>query len=263
MTTAEQSIDESGATGTKPRTTLLEMEDVVAAYGGTTVLRNVSFALEEGQVLALLGPNGAGKTTALRTALGLLRPKSGTIRLKGEDITGAAPNARAKRGLCLIPEGRGIFRNLTVRENLKLQVPPWKKDGSIDAAIEAFPVLGERISQTAGTMSGGQQQMLALSRAFLSDPSVVLLDEVSMGLAPIIVEEIFSALERLASTGVALVLVEQYINRALEMADSVVVLDRGVVHFFGPASAVDEDSVIRAYLGGRELGESLENAVHT
>jgi branched-chain amino acid transport system ATP-binding protein len=197
----------------------------------------------------LLGPNGAGKTTLLRTASGLLKPRSGRVLISGEDVTSQPPNRRAKSGLCLIPEGRGIFRSLTVRENLRMQVPTWSKDSSVDQAIEAFPVLGQRLGQLAGSMSGGQQQMLALARSYLSNPSVVLLDEVSMGLAPKVVDEIFESLRQLAATGVSMLLVEQYINRALEMADVVVLLDRGQVAYDGQPSNLEQDAVLRSYLG--------------
>jgi branched-chain amino acid transport system ATP-binding protein len=232
-----------------PASPALCLTGVEAGYGGTVVLRDVDLTVPRGQIVALLGPNGAGKTTLLRTASGLLKPSRGTVRIAGNDVTGAAPYRRARAGLCLIPEGRGIWRNLTVRENLRLQAPPGSGDGSFDAAIDMFPILGQRLRQKAGTLSGGQQQMLALARAYLSGPSVVLLDEVSMGLAPKIVDEIFQALGRLSDAGVALLLVEQYVNRALEMADQVVLLDRGSVTFAGPPSALDENAVLRGYLG--------------
>jgi branched-chain amino acid transport system ATP-binding protein len=148
-----------------------------------------------------------------------------------------------------VPEGRGIFPNLSVRENLLLQVPPTRKDVGYEPALEAFPILSERLAQRAGSMSGGQQQMLALSRCFLSDPSVVLLDEVSMGLAPRIIDEIFDALVKLSQNGVALLLVEQYVNRALGIADHVYLLGRGRITFSGPPSELDEAELIRRYVG--------------
>ena len=228
---------------------VLGLRAVEARYGNTVVLRDVNLTVSRGQIVALLGPNGAGKTTLLRTASGLLKPSSGTVHVAGKDLTDAPANRHARAGLCLIPEGRGIWRHLTVRENLRLQVPPWSRDGSIDTALDIFPILGRRIRQTAGTLSGGQQQMLALARAFLSNPEVVLLDEVSMGLAPKIVDEIFQALGRLSDGGAALLIVEQYVNRALEMADQVVLLDRGSVSFAGPPSELDESAVLRGYLG--------------
>jgi branched-chain amino acid transport system ATP-binding protein len=228
---------------------VLTLQSVSAGYGRTTVLRDVDLAVPAGKIVALLGPNGAGKTTLLRAASGLLSVSAGQVRLSGSDITRQPPYRRAINGLCLVPEGRGIFPNLSVRENLLLQVPPTRKDVGYEPALEAFPILSERLAQRAGSMSGGQQQMLALSRCFLSDPSVVLLDEVSMGLAPRIIDEIFDALVKLSQNGVALLLVEQYVNRALGIADHVYLLGRGRITFSGPPSELDEAELIRRYVG--------------
>jgi branched-chain amino acid transport system ATP-binding protein len=228
---------------------LLELSNVTAGYARTTVLRSVDIAVDRGRVVALLGANGAGKTTLLRVASGLLTPSAGTVALAGSDVTSKSTHARARAGLCLIPEGRGIFRNLTVRENLRLQVPPWKKNDDIGQALEAFPKLGDRLEQIAGTLSGGEQQMLALSRCFLADPSIVLLDEVSMGLAPRAVEEIFASLTRLTEMGISLLLVEQYVDRALDMADAVYLLDRGRIAFAGRPDELDRGAVLEGYLG--------------
>jgi branched-chain amino acid transport system ATP-binding protein len=227
----------------------LELRSVSAGYGASAVLHDVSISVPRSSVVALLGPNGAGKTTTLRVAAGLLRPSGGTVVIGGKDASKAAPFRRARQGVCLIPEGRGIFRSLTVMENLELLIPPWRKGSGIDPAIQAFPILGERLGQVAGSLSGGQQQQLALARAFLSAPDVVLLDEVSMGLAPVIVDQIFESLKLLASTGVALVLVEQYVSRALEMADTAYLMARGAIAWSGPAAALDTDAITRAYLG--------------
>jgi branched-chain amino acid transport system ATP-binding protein len=227
----------------------LELRAVDAGYGATSVLHDVSISVPRSSVVALLGPNGAGKTTTLRVAAGLLRPSSGAVVIAGKAANRTAPFRRARLGVCLIPEGRGIFRSLTVRENLELQVPPRRKDRSFDAAIEAFPLLGQRLGQAAGSMSGGQQQMLALARAYLSGPEVVLLDEVSIGLAPVLVDQIFSSLRVLASTGVSLVLVEQYVSRALGMADVAYLMARGAIAWTGPAADLDTDAITRAYLG--------------
>jgi len=203
-----------------------------------------------GTVAALLGPNGAGKTTLLRAAAGLLRPSAGTVLVGGADVTRLRPHRRARAGLCLIPEGRGIFPALSVRENLLLQIPKWNRSARLDDALELFPVLGQRLGETAGRLSGGQQQMLALSRCVLAQPSLILLDEVSMGLAPIVIEQIFASLQQLAERGIALLIVEQYVNRALAMADSVHLLNRGRLTYSGPPSGLDEDAVVSGYLGG-------------
>ena len=232
-----------------PAAPALELRSVSAGYGAAAVLHDVSISVPRSSVVALLGPNGVGKTTTLRVAAGLLRPASGTVVIGGKEASRAAPFRRARQGVCLIPEGRGIFRSLTVRENLELLIPPWRKDGSIDPAVQAFPMLGQRLGQVAGSLSGGQQQQLALARAFLSAPDVVLLDEVSMGLAPVIVDQIFESFKLLASTGVALVLVEQYVSRALGMADTAYLMARGAIAWSGPAATLDTDAITRAYLG--------------
>jgi len=228
---------------------VLELDGLTAGYGRTTVLRDVSLTVAPGEVVALLGPNGAGKTTLLRAAAGLLQPRAGAVRVAGDDVSGRTPAARARHGLCLIPEGRGVFGDLTVRENLRLLTPPWERGADLAPVLEAFPVLEERLTQRAGSMSGGQQQMLALARCWLARPKVVLLDEVSMGLAPRIVDEIFVALAKLAADGVALVLVEQYVDRALQIADQVHLLSRGATSHAGPADETDRDAVLRGYLG--------------
>jgi branched-chain amino acid transport system ATP-binding protein len=227
----------------------LEFTQITAGYGKTIVLRDVSLTVSCSSVVALLGANGAGKTTLLRTAAGLLKPKSGTVHVGSVDVTALPPYRRARAGMCLIPEGRGIFKSLSVRENLELQVPPWSADDNIQQAIEFIPELSPLLRRVAGTLSGGEQQMLALARASLAGPSVVLLDEVSMGLAPRIVDRIFEALHRLAATGVAVVLVEQYVNRALAMADVACVLNRGSVSYTGSPQDLDEEILSDNYLG--------------
>jgi branched-chain amino acid transport system ATP-binding protein len=227
----------------------LRLEQVTAGYEQTVVLRDVTLTVPLRSITALLGPNGAGKTTLLRVASGLLAPTRGTVRLLGEEVTSDAPHQRARKGLCLMPEGRGIFRSLSVSENLLLHTPPWVRDERLERALSAFPVLRERLKQTAGSLSGGQQQMLALARIHLADPQVVLLDEVSMGLAPIIVSDIFQTLNDLAKSGISIVLVEQFVTRALEMADHVYLLNRGRIAFEGVPSELDEATVLRGYLG--------------
>lgn len=227
----------------------LRLENVTAGYGASTVLRDIDLEVPGGQVVALLGANGAGKTTMLRTASGLIRPTAGRVLINGKDMTRSSPHGRSRAGVCLIPEGRGIFRGLTVRENLLMSIPPWIKDKSFDAALEAFPALKDRLGELAGRLSGGQQQMLALSRAYLAQPAVVMLDEVSMGLAPVIVDQIFESLRTLAASGTAMLIVEQYVERALEMSDHVYLLNRGGIVFSGPPSELDEEAVMRGYLG--------------
>jgi branched-chain amino acid transport system ATP-binding protein len=228
---------------------MLVLEGVTAGYGGTTVLRDVDLTVPDSSVVALLGPNGAGKTTLLRVASGLLAPWKGRLLVDGEDVTGRPPHELAGRGVCHVPEGRGVFPPLTVAQNLELFSPPGQERESRERAVEAFPVLGERLNQVAGTMSGGQQQMLALARSYVTNPSLVLLDEVSMGLAPIIVDEIFEFLERMAKQGTALLLVEQYATKALAIADYVYILGRGSVTFAGDAAELEGEDVFARYLG--------------
>lgn len=234
--------------------TALQLRGVSASYGRTRALWEVDLSVRTGTIAALLGPNGAGKTTLLNLASGLMRPTEGTVLLGGEDVTRLTPSRRAKAGMCLIPEGRGIFPRLSVRENLRLLSPPGVKDAPVDEALEAFPALRDRLGQRAGSMSGGQQQMLALARCYLARPKVVLLDEVSMGLAPRVVDEIFASLQALARSGVTLLIVEQFVNRALAMSDTVHLLNRGRVTFSGPPSELDEEAVLAGYLGADIAG---------
>jgi branched-chain amino acid transport system ATP-binding protein len=228
---------------------MLELRHVTAGYGDTVVLRDVSLVVPEGSVVALLGANGAGKTTLLRVASGLLTPRSGQVVLDGRDVTGRRPHDRAHAGLCHIPEGRGIFRDLTVRENLVVQSLPSAAERTVERAVEIFPVLGTRLGQTARTMSGGEQQMLALARALAGEPQVVLLDEVSMGLAPLVVDEIFRALDRFRAGGAALLLVEQFVSRALALADFVFLLARGRIVFVGEPGELEGEDLLHRYLG--------------
>jgi branched-chain amino acid transport system ATP-binding protein len=227
----------------------LELAQIDAGYGQFRALRGVQLTVPARSVVALLGANGAGKTTTMRVATGLLRPSRGQVRMDGADITRMPAPRRARQGLCLIPEGRGIFRSLTVRENLELQVPAWRTDTGIEPALEAFPVLKERLNQVAESMSGGQQQMLALSRAHIARPRVVLLDEVSLGLAPVIVDEIFESLAALVAGGAALIIVEQYVSRALALADRVCLLARGEVVWQGPVAELTDETLAAGYLG--------------
>jgi branched-chain amino acid transport system ATP-binding protein len=228
---------------------MLELRGVTAGYGSHTVLRDVNLVVPDNAVVALLGPNGAGKTTLLRVASGLLKPSSGRVLVDGVDATGWPPHRLSQAGVCHVPEGRGIFRALSVKDNIRLQAKDGVAGDPIDAVAEAFPRLGERLAQRAGTMSGGEQQMLALARAYVAGAKTVLLDEVSMGLAPKIIDEIFEYLHRLASSGAALLLVEQYVARALELADFVYILNKGRVQFVGESDELGEEQILASYLG--------------
>jgi branched-chain amino acid transport system ATP-binding protein len=228
---------------------MLELQNVTAGYEGHTVLRDVSIKVPDDSVVALLGPNGAGKTTLLRVASGLLGASSGRLVLDSEDVTGASTDQLARRGVCHVPEGRGVFPTLSVRDNLRLQAPVDLDAAMIDGLREVFPRLIERLDQTAGTMSGGEQQMLALAHAYVASPTVVLLDEVSMGLAPRIVDDIFVYLADLAARGVALLLVEQYVARALALADYVYILRKGRIEFAGEPNELGGQAILASYLG--------------
>jgi branched-chain amino acid transport system ATP-binding protein len=230
-------------------TNMLDVEHLRAGYGDSVVLWDVSLTVPTGSVVALLGPNGAGKTTLLRAVTGLIKPMSGRVVLDGEDVTGHKPYDMARRGQCHLPEGRSIFPSLTVRDNLLLQAPKGAEAESIEKAVRAFPVLGERLRQMAGSLSGGEQQMLALVRCFISDPKIVVVDEASLGLAPVVVDRVFDALHAVVAAGKSLLLVEQYVTRALEMADTAYLLNRGEVVFSGPANALQADEVFERYLG--------------
>ena len=228
---------------------MFRLDRVTAGYGDATVLRDVTLLVPGGSVVALLGPNGAGKTTLLRVASGLLQPTHGQVSLGDTSLAGSTPDVFARAGVCHIPEGRGIFRSMSVKENLLLQAVAGEEDVALDRAVEVFPRLGERLEQRAGTLSGGEQQMLALARAYVAKPEVVLLDEVSLGLAPKIVDEVFEFLAHLASLGTSLLIVEQYIARALAIADFVFLLNQGRIVFAGETDELDQAEVFRTYVG--------------
>jgi branched-chain amino acid transport system ATP-binding protein len=231
-------------------TALLEVDGVRAGYGQGDVLHGVDLAVDAGQVVAVLGPNGAGKSTLLKVIAGFVRPGSGVVRLGGADVVGASPSELARCGLYWLPEGRAVFPSLTVAENLRLASGgPERAGQEFEAAFTAFPRLAERRTQAAGTMSGGEQRMLALARAFLAEPLVLLLDEPSLGLAPKVVDEVFAGIGRFRDSGTAVVLVEQYVHRSLALADHAVVLERGAVGFAGPTAEVNADEVGARYLG--------------
>jgi branched-chain amino acid transport system ATP-binding protein len=234
----------------------LQLRNISGGYGHTTVLRSVDITVPASSVTALLGPNGAGKTTLLKTVSGLLRPTAGSVVVDGEDVTRLSPYRRTARGVCHIPEGRGIFRGLTVRDNLIMQAETGREAQAIERATEAFPLLGQRLQQIAGTLSGGEQQMLAMARAYVRDPRLILVDEASLGLAPLIVDSIFEFLGRLAQEGVALLIVDQFVTRALAMASSAYILSRGEVTFAGSTEELIGRDVFKEYIGNPVTGPS-------
>lgn len=229
---------------------ILELRNVRASYGSIEVLHGVNLSVGRGEVVALLGPNGAGKSTMIKVVSGLLRPSSGQLIVGGRDVTGAAASALARAGLCTIPEGRGIFPNLTVRENLLMATFSGHKLSEIEESTYArFPRLSERRTQLAGTMSGGEQQMLSLARALATNPVILLLDELSMGLAPLIVAELYQQVAAIAAEGVSVLVVEQFARTVLGVADQAVLLAHGKVQVSGKASEIGEDVLAGAYLG--------------
>jgi branched-chain amino acid transport system ATP-binding protein len=232
---------------------LLEVEGLEAGYGPVTVLRDVSFAVEEGRVETILGPNGAGKTTTLRALSGMVR-RRGRLVFDGRDLARAAPDRVARRGIAHVPEGRGTFTDLTVEENLRVGAYP-RRDRQVGQDIERwlqrFPALAERRTQRAGSLSGGEQQMLAVARALMLRPRLILLDEPSLGLAPLVTRDLFSILEGIArDEGVTLLIVEQNANLVLRFADHAHVLEAGRVVLSGTAAEVGaDDGIRRSYLG--------------
>jgi branched-chain amino acid transport system ATP-binding protein len=233
---------------------LLELENVHSYYGKIHALKGVSLTVEEGEIVTLIGGNGAGKTTTLRSISGLLHPKDGSVRLMGKDITKMSPNIVHKEGLGLVPEGRGIFPRLTVLENLEMGAYILKEKAEIEAGIEhafkLFPRLRERSSQKGGTLSGGEQQMLATARGLMSKPKILLMDEPSMGLAPVLVDQIFDVIRELNAQGTTILLVEQNALMALKLAHRAYVLQTGQIVLSGKASDVARDeNVKKAYLG--------------
>jgi branched-chain amino acid transport system ATP-binding protein len=232
---------------------MLEVRGLVAGYGLTRVLEGVSLDVRAGEITAVLGANGAGKTTLNMTISGLVKPRGGQIRFEGEDITGADPAAVVARGLVQVPEGRKIFPNLSVRENLVLgsyaRAGP-NRARNIERVFETFPRLRERSGQAAGTLSGGEQQMLAIGRGLMAEPRLLILDEPSLGLSPLLVEEMFALVRRLHAEGLAILLVEQNVVQSLDIADRAHVLENGVFALSGAAATLREDPELRrAYLG--------------
>jgi branched-chain amino acid transport system ATP-binding protein len=237
-------------------TALLEVQHLQVAYGGVVAVRDVSLAVAPGQVTAVLGANGAGKTTTLLAVSGLVRARAGTVLFDGQPLLGKAPERIARLGIAHVPAGRGIFPGLTVADNLRMGLYGALRDGTADGraaveeVLEQFPILRERRDQPAGTMSGGQQQQLAIGRALVQRPRLLLLDEMSMGLSPTVVAELFVLVGRLAREGMAVVMVEQFVGQALKVADMAVVIEQGTVVAAGPPASLSADDIGAAYLGG-------------
>ena len=238
---------------------MLSIENLQAGYGKVEVLHGVSIEVPHGKVVTLIGSNGAGKTTTLRAISGMVQPRAGRIRLGGKDITGLAAHQIARLGLAHSPEGRRVFPALSVLDNIRLGAftrytgarPRGDVEGDLQAALALFPRLKERAQQLAGTLSGGEQQMLAMARAIMLRPEVILLDEPSMGLAPILVQEVFHIIGRLKEQGVTMLLVEQFAAAALQVADYGYVLENGRVSLHGTAADLRQDPAVQAaYLGG-------------
>jgi branched-chain amino acid transport system ATP-binding protein len=231
---------------------LLELEDLEVRYGAITAVRGLRLEVGDGEIVTLLGANGAGKTTTLRTISGQLHPAAGTVRLDGAGLTGLRPHEIVARGISHVPEGRRVFPRMTVRENLLMGAYRDRRNVRSDTerVFAYFPRLAERVNQTSGTLSGGEQQMLAIGRALMSRPRLLLLDEPSMGLAPLIVATIFKVIAEINREGVAILLVEQNAVQALKIADRGYVLENGAIALAGPASSLlADDRVRQAYLG--------------
>ncbi|WP_017380693.1 ABC transporter ATP-binding protein [Paenisporosarcina sp. TG-14] len=232
---------------------MLKITEIETFYGKIQALKGVSLEVEQGKVVTILGANGAGKTTTMKTISGLLKPKRGTIEFLGEDITGLRPDQLLRKGIALVPEGRAILSSMTVLENLEMGAyhrndKDIKKD--IEEVMARFPILKERKEQLGGTLSGGQQQMLAIARALLSKPKLLLLDEPSMGLAPLIVADIFKMIREIKETGTTVLLVEQNAKQALKVADYGYVMETGKIIINGLATDLLEDTrIVEAYLG--------------
>lgn len=229
---------------------IVQLRGIHAGYGTIEVLHGVDLTVNTGEVVALLGPNGAGKSTTIKVLCGLLKPTAGHIVVAGRDVTGTSAHALARAGLCTIPEGRGVFPNLTVRENLLMSTYMGRRLSDIEErTYQRFPRLAERRQQLAGTLSGGEQQMLSLARALATDPAVLLLDELSMGLAPIVVAELYEHVAAIAAQGVSVLVVEQFARTVLGIADQAVLIAQGRVQVTGRAADIGDDVLAGAYLG--------------
>ncbi|RJR47670.1 MAG: ABC transporter ATP-binding protein [Deltaproteobacteria bacterium] len=233
---------------------LLEINDLTSGYEGVQILWGVNLSLEKGKLTTLVGSNGVGKTTLLSTVMGLLRPWQGTVNFEGKDVTNLPAHARAKAGMVLVPEGRQLFTEMTVLENLEMGAFSPRARVSfkqnLDKVFELFPRLKERAKQKAGTLSGGEQQMVAVSRGLMAEPEILFLDELSLGLSPLLALTLFESLTRLKKTGLTMLLVEQNVSMALAVSDYAYVLAEGRVHLEGPArDLLKNDEVRRTYLG--------------
>lgn len=235
---------------------MLAIEDLHVRYGAIAALQGISLRVDEGEMVGLIGVNGAGKTTTLLTIAGVLKPAQGTIAFQGRSLVGLPPEEIVRKGIALVPEGRRIFPGLTVEENLRLggaiRTDRTQVQRDFDEICTRFPILGERLKQPGGTLSGGEQQQLAIARGLMSRPSLLMLDEPSLGLAPILVEEIFRLVATLRETGVTILLVEQNVERTLEVADRAYLLNTGRVEFEGPTEELrSRVDIVSAYLGRR------------
>ena len=231
---------------------ILEIRDLTVSYGGIQAVRGISLDVPQGQIVTLIGSNGAGKTTTLKSIAGVVRPKSASIKFEGEEICGKTPDAIVSRGVTLVPEGRKVFANLTVLENLKIgaYLRKDKLDDDLEFVFSLFPRLKEREWQLSGTLSGGEQQMLAVGRAIMSRPKLIMMDEPSLGLAPLVVRNIFEIIRQVNESGITVLLIEQNANMALKTADLAYVMETGRITMSGPGRELLANEQIReAYLG--------------
>ncbi len=236
---------------------LLELKNVVAGYGNIKALKGISLSVEEGKIVTLIGANGAGKSTTMKTVMGIMKPTEGDIFFQGKSIKGKSSYQNVRDGLVLVPEGRQILQTMSVKENLEMGAYQRNDKAGIEEDMEKvfarFPRLKERMSQYGGTLSGGEQQMLAIGRAMMARPKVMLLDEPSMGLAPLVVSQIFDVIKEINAGGTTVLLVEQNARKALQIADYAYVMETGKIFLEGPAREVAENpSVMAAYLGGKK-----------